>query len=256
MSDSVLRNPFVFGGALILSGVVGAGAFALIQNYLPIASQGKTEQIVRNYILENPEIIPEAIDRLRAAETAKAAEAQKDATKALPEMRAAVEKAYPGAVAGNPNGDVTVVAFMDYACGYCRASVPIIEELIAKDPNVRIVYREYPVLGQASVVAARWALAAADQGKYLPFHNAVYAEGPPSEESIRASAQKAGLDLAKAAAAADSKAVIDEVQNNHAMGQKLVIDGTPSWIIGGQVLRGAFDVSSLAAAVAAARATK
>lgn len=212
--------------------------------------------LVRNYLLDHPEVLPEAIDKLRAGDTAKAEKAEQDAQNALPAQLAAVQKPYAGAWAGNPNGDITVVAFMDYACGYCRASLPGIDELVAKDPNVRIVYREFPVLGPDSVVAARWALAAAEQGKFRPFHDALYAEGPPSAEAIAAAAAKAGLDKAAAAKAIDSPAVMAEITANHALGQKLAMTGTPSWVIGNRLAYGAKDYATLAEAVAEARKTK
>lgn len=257
MMEKLIRNPLALAGAFVVSALLGALFFALIQAWLPgMGKQAETERVVRNYLLEHPEILPEAMDKLRAREAAKAEQAEKDAQQALPASLAAVRKPYASAVAGNPNGDVTVVAFMDYACGYCRASLPGIEDLIAKDPNVRIVYREFPVLGPASVVAARWALAAAEQGKYLAFHNALYAEGTPSVETIGAAAGKAGLDKALAEKAVQSRAVTDELDNNHALGQKLAMTGTPSWVIGGQLYYGAKDYESLAEAVAAARKAK
>jgi protein-disulfide isomerase len=253
-----LRNPWALLGAFVASALLGALLFALLQPWLPGAGAGggdraRIEQVVRNYLLTHPEIIPEAIDKLRAGEAARAEQAEKDAQQAVPGQRAAVEKPYGSAWAGNPNGDVTVVAFMDYACGYCRASLPGIDELIARDPNVRIVYREYPVLGPDSVVAARWALAAAEQGKFRAFHQAMYAEGQPSAEAIAAAAAKAGLDKPAAEAAARSPAVEGEIVANHRFGQKLAMTGTPSWVIGGKLYYGARDYAGLAEAVAAAR---
>ena len=249
------RNPWLLGGAFVASALLGALFFALLQPWLPGTSdRARTEQIVRGYILSHPEIIPEAIDKLRAGEAAKAEQAEKDAQQAVPGQRAAVEKPYGSAWAGNPNGDVTVVAFMDYACGYCRASLPGIAELIAKDPNVRVVYREFPVLGPESGVAARWALAAAEQGKFREFHEAMYAEGSPNVESIGAAAAKAGLDKAAAEKAVQSQAVEAEIATNHQLGQKLAMTGTPSWVVGGKLLYGARDYAGLAEAVAAARA--
>ncbi|RYD59644.1 MAG: DsbA family protein [Sphingomonadales bacterium] len=254
MIEKLIRNPLALAGAFILSALLGAALFALIQAMLPgMGKRGEIEQIVRGYILAHPEIIPEAIDKLRAGEAAKAEQAERDAQKAVPGALPAVQKPYGSAWAGNPNGDVTVVAFMDYACGYCRASLPGIEELIAKDPNVRVVYREFPVLGAESVVAARWALAAAEQGRFIAFHEALYAEGNPSDQTIAAAAARAGLDKALAQKAVDSTAVSEEIKSNHALGQKLAMTGTPSWVIGEKLYFGARDYDGLAEAVAAAR---
>jgi protein-disulfide isomerase len=253
MIERWLRSPLALAGALILSAALGAGIFALIQRQLagPTALAGDT---IRSYLLEHPEVLPEAMDRLQARENARQekaqADAQNDVTKHLP----ALTKPFGSAWAGNPNGDVTVVAFMDYACGYCRASLPGLAELIAKDPNVRVVYREYPVLGPESVVASRWALAAAQQGKFRAFHDALFASGAPSQQGISAAAEKVGLDKAAAQAAAASPAVAAEIDANHKLGQQLAMNGTPSWVIGAKLIYGARDYAGLAEAVAAARA--
>lgn len=254
MSDTNKPNFLLRAGGYAGAAFLGAGAFALLQTVLPgVGSRAEMEGVVRSYILENPEILPEAIEKLRESEAKKAQADAEEAAKAAPAMRPALEKAYAGAVAGNPNGDVTVVAFMDYACGYCRASLPVLEELLTKDPQVRIVYREFPVLGPESGLAARWALAAAEQGKYMPFHNALYAGGPPSSESIQSAAAKTGLDMAAATKAVESKAVVDEMQNNHALAQKLAINGTPSWVVNGKLIHGAVEYATLVSAVAEAR---
>lgn len=257
MIERLTRSPLALAGAFLLSAFLGAALFAVIQSWFPGAGKrAEIETIVRSYILANPQIIPEAVDKLRAGEEAKARQAEADAQKSVPGQLAALHKPYGSAWAGNPNGDVTVVAFMDYACGYCRASLPALEELIAKDPNVRVVYREFPVLGPESVLAARWALAAAEQGKYLAFHNALFAEGRPNADSISAAAAKAGLDKAQAEKAASSAPVEGEIMSNHAIGQKLAMTGTPSWVIGAQLTYGARDYQGLAAAVAEARKGK
>lgn len=257
MTERLLRNRLALAGALVVSALLGALIFAGIQAALPgvAGDRAKIETVVRNYILDHPEILPEAMDRLQERETKRLQQAQDDAQRGVPQHLAALRKPYAGAWAGNPNGDVTVVAFMDYACGYCRASLPGIAELLAKDPNVRIVYREYPVLGPESVVAARWALAAAEQGKFRAFHEALYAAGP-SEQGIAQAAAKAGLDKAAAEKATESDAVQQEIVANRALGAKLVMNGTPSWVIGDQLFYGARGYAELADAVAAARKGK
>ena len=151
---------------------------------------------------------------------------------------------------------VYMVAFMDYACGYCRASLPGIAELIAKDPGVRVVYREFPVLGPESAVAARWALAAAEQGKYRVFHDAMFAAGQPTAQNINAAIAQAGLDRPRAEAAIKAKPIDQEIRNNHNLGAQLAMNGTPSWVIGGKLVYGARDYAGLAEAVAEARAAK
>jgi protein-disulfide isomerase len=257
MIDRLLRNRLALAAAFIACTLLGAALFALIQAALPgvAGDRARIETVVRNYILEHPEILPEAMNRLQERDAQRLQKAQDDAQKGVTQHLPALHTPYAGAWAGNPKGDVTIVAFMDYACGYCRASLPGIDELLAKDPNVRIVYREYPVLGDESVVAARWALAAAEQGKFRAFHNALYAAGP-SAEGIAAAAGKAGLDKAAAEVAIKSQAVEKEIVANRQLGAKLVMNGTPSWVIGDQLLYGARDYGGLAEAVAAARKGK
>lgn len=252
MSERVLRSPLALAGAMLASALLGAGLFALILSWVP----GLAGPAIRGYLLEHPEVLPEAMERLQARETARYEKVQQGAQKAVPQHLAQLHKPFASAWAGNPNGDVTVVAFMDYACGYCRASLPGIEALLASDPGVRVVYREFPVLGPESVLAARWALAAAEQGKYRAFHDALYAAGPPSAENIALAAGKAGLDRDLATQAVQSKAIEQEILANHKLGEQLAMTGTPAWVVGSALLSGARDHAGLAQAVAAARAAK
>lgn len=251
MIEKLTRNPLALAAAFVLSAALGAAIFAGIQRWVaPAAVSG---QAIRAYLLDHPEILPEAMERLQARETAKAEQVQADAQRNVSQHLPQLTKAYGSAWAGNPNGDVTVIAFMDYACGYCRASLPALEELLAKDPNVRVVYREYPVLGPESAVAARWALAAAEQGKFRAFHDALYAAGQPNLQNITAAVEKSGVDRSRAEAAARSPTVEQEIRANHKLGEQLAMTGTPSWVVGDKLLYGARDYDGLAQAVAAAR---
>ncbi|MBO9622156.1 MAG: DsbA family protein [Sphingomonas sp.] len=252
MIEKLLRNPLALAGAFVASALLGAALFAALIALVPSLAG----PAVRGYLLAHPEVLPEAMDRLQARENEQAEKAQQHAQAALPGHLQNLTTPFGSAWAGNPSGDVTLVAFMDYACGYCRASLPGIAELLAKDPNVRIVYREYPVLGPESVTAARWALAAAEQGKYLAFHEALFQADGPSDQAIAAAAQKAGLDMARAEQAIRSKPVEQEITSNHRLGAELAMTGTPSWVIGGKLFYGARDYQGLAEAVAAARAKK
>jgi protein-disulfide isomerase len=257
-----MRNDrLAFAGSLVLAALLGGGVVLAGQALLAGAgARGTVEQTVHRYIMAHPEVLLDSVDQLRAKEAEKAQRAQADAegaaAKALPAMLPKATTPYAGAWAGNPNGDVTVVAFMDYACGYCRASLPAIDELIRRDPGVRIVYREFPVLGPDSLVAARWALAAAEQGKFRAFHDALFAMDGPSAANIQAAAQKAALDLSAAERAVRSQPVEQEIKANHRFGQELAMSGTPAWIVGGRLLYGMRDYGALAEAVAAARKGK
>lgn len=243
----MVKSPLALAGLLALSAAIGAGAVVGVQALAPggVADTDKARvgQIVRDYVLDNPEILPEAMKRLQDREMGRA----------VASSRAAIVQPYASAWEGNPKGDVTVAVYMDYACGYCRASLPLIARLVAQDGNVRIVYREMPVLSEVSRTAARWGLAAADQGKFKPFHNALYSAGQLSEASIRAAAASAGLDVAKAQAALASPRVEGEIRQNLEVGQKLGVSGTPSWVVGDQVISGMVPYEVLERAVQAAR---
>ena len=153
-------------------------------------------------------------------------------------------------VLGNPAGPITLVEFFDYNCGYCRASLPIVAALVKADPNVRIVYREMPILAETSRAAARASLAAARQGRWPAFHDALYTGGRVTNETIAAAAKGAGVDLS----GANSSENEAEIDNNLRTAAGLGVTGTPSWVIGDRVLTGALPLEELQRAVAAARA--
>lgn len=231
---------------LVAAAAAGAGGAIVAGRHAGTGDRAATETVVRDYILANPEILPEAMRRLQAKESGKAVAANRDA----------IVEPFPGAIAGNPRGDVSVVAYLDYACGFCRASLPAITGLIASDPNVRIVYRELPILSPDSRTAAEWALAAALQNKFKPFHDALYASGRVDADTIRQAATTAGLDIAAAEAAIRSPQVVAEIERNLKTAGTLGFTGTPSWVVGDQVLSGAQTLPSLQTAVADARKAK
>jgi len=242
MSAAPTIRPLLLGGLMLGAAMLGAGLMLLVQWVTPVERE-RTGQLVRAYLLEHPEVLRETSDRLRLNDNAKLIAAN----------RAAIVEPYAGAQAGNIKGDVTLVEYIDYACGYCRASLPMVAELLAKDAKVHVVYREYPVLSEESRVAAGWALAAAEQGKYRAFHDALYALDGPTQANIQAAARTAGLDLGKAQAAATSERVTAEIDKNLQIGSKLGISGTPGWVVGDRVIVGALPYQQLAAAVDEAR---
>ncbi|MDI1295052.1 MAG: DsbA family protein [bacterium] len=201
------------------------------------------EKIVHDYILDHPEIIPQAVEKLQA----------KRMESTIDSNRSAIETPYAGAWEGAAKGDVTVVEFFDYACGYCRASLPDLAKLVDADKNVRVVYRELPILSDESTEAAKVSLLAAERGQYMAYHRALYAAGKVTRETIWAAAAKAGIDRTAAEAAIGSSKYDAEIQSNIALAQKLQATGTPTFIIGGQLLNGAVGYDALSAAVAAKR---
>lgn len=201
------------------------------------------EAIVRAYILENPEIIPEAVEILQ----------QRESSKRLTSVGGKLKTPFPGAEMGNPNGDVTLVEFTDYNCGFCRSSVADVQKLVANDRNVRVIFREVPILSQTSRDAALWALAAAKQGKHKAFHDAMFSGARPDAQSIRAAAAKAGMNLGAAEKFAASPEARAEVENNLALMQQIGVSGTPTFVIGDQILEGALGYEALKTAVDRAR---
>jgi protein-disulfide isomerase len=208
------------------------------------AQRKATEALVRAYILENPEIITDAVAILQ----------QRDVAKRLAAAGNQIAKAFPGAEAGNPKGDVTIVEFTDYNCGFCRASVADVQRLLKSDGNIRLVYRELPILNQSSRDAALWALAAARQGKHKAFHDALFAGGRADAANIADAARKAGLDMGAARTFAASPQANQEIERNLALMQQIGFNGTPTFIIGDQILEGALGYDALKTAVEKARA--
>lgn len=237
----------------ILAALLGAGGAVLAVNATdkpaPVntADRAAIEQIVREYILSHPEILPEAMKNLETRENKKAVDAN----------RKAIEAPFAGAWEGAADGDVTLVEFFDYNCSYCRASLPDIDRLLAEDKKLKIVYREMPILGPESLEAAFASLAVAQQGgSYAAFHRALYRAGRLNTSSIEDAAQKAGLDKVKLKDAQRSEAVRTEIAANLQLQQALQLTGTPSWVIGDTVLNGAVGYEELKKAITEARAKK
>ena len=204
---------------------------------------GFGEDSTRTYLLANPEVLPQAMDVLR----------QREQLARIEPLRGELERPFPGAVLGNPSGSVTLVEFSDYACTYCRQSVADIAALIAAHPDLKVVMREYPILSAESVDAARMALAAAQQGKYARFHDAMFRLGPPTAEAIGAAAREAGVDLELANAAIASGQFDLPLRANASLASQLGISGTPGWVIGGQSFDGAVGREVIGEAIEAAR---
>lgn len=196
------------------------------------------EAIVREYILAHPEILPEAMSRLQARETANAIATNRDA----------IFKPFGNAWEGAADADVTIVQFFDYDCGYCRRSLPDIDRLLSEDKRLRVVYREFPVLGPGSEVAAKLSLVAARGGNYPAFHRAMYAAKDLTQAEIDKVAAKFGVKPAEDAA------IAREIDANRGLARPLSITGTPTWVVGDQLLSGAVGYDALKAAIAAARA--
>ena len=236
-----LRNATVAAIIALIGGGAGwlIGSDSLNQSAMPSGDKAAIEQVVRNYILEHPEILPEAMERLRSREAAKA----------LAGVADVVKTPFPGAILGNPEGKVTLVEFTDFACTYCRQSVADVEALIAANPELKVVIRELPILSPQSADAARMALAAAEQGRYLAFHRAMFAIGRPDAQTIAAAARQAGLDMERANRFIADPKVAAEINRNLELARQLGFSGTPAWVAGDKMLSGAVGQAQLAQAI-------
>jgi protein-disulfide isomerase len=215
------------------------------------AQKSAIEQIIHDYILQHPELV---IQALQSAEDKAKAEAEERIRATLVEKRQELLADPTSPIAGNPKGDVTIVEFFDYRCPYCKQVEPSLEALLREDPQIRIVYKELPILGKDSVYATRVALAARKQAKYEAFHTAMMAaKGQIDEKVVLQVAASAGLDIERAKADMKSPEVDDIIQRNLDLAQALDIRGTPAFIIGGEMVPGAIDIATMKKKIAAAR---
>ncbi|NIA68773.1 DsbA family protein [Pelagibius litoralis] len=239
--------------ALVLV-VQGSGA-ALAQDAAKEFSAGETEafqKMVREYLLQNPEIIVEALQTYEQRQQLAETERQREA---LIAERSNLNEDPLSPVLGNPEGDVTVVEFFDYRCPYCRRAAEVLQELVAEDPNVRLVMKEYPILSQESVEAARAALAAAKQDKYESFHfTLMETGGSMSEAEVMAVAQATGLDVERLQRDMQLPEIEEALRRNYALAETVGITGTPAMVIGTALVPGVVSLERLKELVAEARA--
>lgn len=211
------------------------------------------EKIVREYILKNPEIIRDAIVELRRKEELADVEARNNALKA---HREKLFDSPRGVVIGNPKGNVTLVEFFDYNCGYCKRSLGDINQLLEKDPNLKIVLKELPILSQGSVDAARVAVAVRiqDASKYLAFHRILLGQrGEANGERALAAAKQAGLDVERIKKDLTNPEIDATLQESAELAEALKISGTPTFVLADQVIAGALPYDRLAMAISATR---
>ncbi len=225
--------------ALLGLSLIAGPAQALDLNAMSDAERAEFGAQVREYLLENPEVILEAINILEQRNAAAEAAADKDL------VAANVDELFNDGyswVGGNPDGDITLVEFMDYRCGYCRRAVPEVAQLLEADGNIRLVIKEFPILGDASVLSSRFAVAAkhvAGDDAYKQVHDALLEfTGEPSEVTLRRISDGLGLDSDAIIAAMDSDQVTDEITRTRALAQRMQISGTPSFVLGTEMLRG------------------
>lgn len=237
----------LFGPAL--AGLLLASP-ALAQGFTPEQRQ-EILGIIRQALKEDPSILRDAFAALEEAETRERAGAQRAAIAAHAD---ALFRDAADPVKGNPQGKVTVVEFFDARCGYCKQMEPAMQQLLRRQPDVRLVLKDLPVLGPNSVLASRALLAAQRQGKYAELHDALLKlREEPAEPVLRREAERVGLDWAKLRREMDDPAIQQRLQGNMRLAQALRVEGTPALVIGETLVPGAVDLATLERLVAEAR---
>ena len=230
------RTGGMFGTA-VAGGIVGsvltaAALFLALPNVL-------SSRIVRQGLIADPKILPDAVDALRDAQY----------EPVLDGNRAALETPFASSWKGAAKPEVTLVEFFDYACPYCKASNPSVDRLLQEDKGLRVVYRELPILGPDSVTAARLSLEASKLGRFAKFHDTLWAAGRPAAQTNAAAAQAAGI----APEPKGDPAIEAELKRNFQLAGQLGATGTPLFVIGNRVMNGAVGYDALKQAIAEAR---
>lgn len=210
----------------------------------------RIEAVVETLLTERPELLDRALARLEVWREAQAR--ARDAAR-VAEHAEMLREGFGTPAAGNPDATVTVVEFLDYRCGYCRRVAPDVKALIAGDPDVRVVYMELPILGPRSDEAARAALAAARQGAYAPMHDALMSTDIDPPGTIESVARTLGLDMERFARDREDPAFDETIARTRVLARALGITGTPGFVIGTRIVRGAMPRAALERAVTEAR---
>ncbi len=214
-------------------------------------------EAVRAYLLENPQVIMEAVAVLERRD---AAEQVANDAALIATNREAIFNDPMSYIGGNPDGDVTFVEFVDYKCGYCRKAFPELQALLEADGNIRIIYKEFPILGEESLLASRFAVSAkliGGDAAYGPLHDALMTmRGNMTEDSLVALAGELGIDGDAVLAGMTDPEVDAVLGENHALASRLQISGTPTFVIGEQLVRGYVPLDAMTQVVAELRATQ
>jgi protein-disulfide isomerase len=248
---------------LICAGLVAVGVFVAARTSVPThvaassavapdtSDKAALGTSIRAYLLANPEVLVEAMQELERKQ-----DSQRDsvARKAIRENQDALLRDPESPVAGNPDGDVTIVEFSDYQCPYCKRAHGTVKSVMASDPMVRLVYKDLPILGEASRIAAVAALAARKQDKHAALHNALMEHnGKLDAERIFEIASSVGIDVAQLQKDMEDPKIKSLIERNMALASELGVRGTPAFVIGNQFAPGAVDADTLRRMIADAR---
>ena len=246
--------------ALVLAGLTLLPSISFGQNLnfgaMTDAERAAFREEVRAYLLQNPEVIFEAIQILEQKRNLAAEQADRDLLLSL------TDKIYNDGfsfIGGNPEGDITVVEFLDYRCGYCKRAHPEIQEVLDRDPNVRLIVKEFPILGPDSISAGKMALAALDldSSRYEELGDRLMTyPGNLTEQAAYKIAGEAGYDLVELKTRANSEVIEERMQTNYQLAQALGLQGTPAFIVGSEIIRGYLPVEDMLGAIQSARSER
>lgn len=248
---SLIKRKVLLGTTIItgLAGVTAMQANAADEAFSS-AQKDAIGEVIQEYLKENPAVVIEAIEAYRSQEQERE---KMQAAEKIVDNKAYLTRADAPSV-GNPEGDITVVEFFDYNCGYCKRALPDIQKIVKDDPNVRVVFKEMPILGPTSRTAAEWALAAHMQGKYFEYHTALMEHrGPKDDEQLAKLAEKVGLDVEKAKADAKGDAVEKDLERVTEVAREIGVNGTPAFIVGDTFVPGYVGEDGLKNAIAEER---
>jgi protein-disulfide isomerase len=247
---------------VLCAGLIAGGTFVAARATAPMvrgpspaladtADKAALGRSIREYLIANPEVLVEAMQELERKQ-----DSQRDvvAQKAIRQHENELLRDPDAPVAGNPNGDVTIVDFNDSQCPYCRRAHTVVKSVVAADPKVRLVYKDLPILGEASKIAAFAALASRKQGKHGDFHDALMqSTGRLDRDRIFELAASVGLDVGQLQKDMEDPAIKQLIDRNMALASALGVRGTPAFVVGNQFAPGAIDAETLRQMIAQAR---
>lgn len=255
MAGNSKLSALSIGSIIALVALIGFGIFqyGLKATSTPVADKEFGEK-VRGYLLANPYVLREVIEKLKAQEQLTASQQQSATLASLSDDLKNDPASY---VAGNPDGDITIVEFFDYRCGYCKRNFPDLMKTVEDDGNIRLVLKEFPILGEDSVLASQAAIASMSQGKYMEFHTALMGvRGGLTKDRILNIASDVGLDIQKLEKEMQAAAVQEVIQKNYSVAQQLGVNGTPAFVIEDTFYPGAASSEQMEKLIVAAREKK
>jgi protein-disulfide isomerase len=215
---------------LLTSALTASGALADNASQFTPAQTQQIEQITHNYLVKNPQVLVEASQALQQQQMQ---QMEKAATKGISANAKDLFNNPASPVVGNPNGTATVVEFFDYQCPHCKDMAPILDTLVKQDPQLRVVYKELPIFGETSEYAAKAALAAQKQGKYIEFHNALMKDtNALSKDEVLKDAKAIGLNVDQLTKDMNDPTIAAQLKDNYALAKSLELVGTPAFIVG------------------------